>query len=61
MKVTVWLGFSVNFILGSYFFEQVQSGVTKTVTITEQHYLNVLQDKIIPELQQHDNENIIII
>lgn len=59
LKVTVWCGFTSRFIIGPYFFEQIENGRTSPVTVTGQRYLNMLRDYAIPLLQEHDIENII--
>lgn len=47
-KVTVWIGFTSDFIIGPYFFEE--NG--QTVTINSARYLNMLRNFVIPQLEQ---------
>jgi transposase len=52
-RITVWCGFTSNFILGPYFFEEQRAnGTVHTVTVTGARYLDLLQTFIIPQLQQ---------
>ena len=50
-KVTVWCGFTADFIIGPFFFEEVTQTGFKTVSVTGQRYAAMLQNNIIPELQ----------
>lgn len=50
-KVTVWCGFTADFIIGPFFFEEVTKTGFKTVSITGHRYAALLQNNIIPELQ----------
>ncbi|GFU99503.1 uncharacterized protein TNCV_4763641 [Trichonephila clavipes] len=50
-KVTVWCGFSVSFILGPYFFEELGAESPVTCSITGQRYASLLRNKIFPHLQ----------
>lgn len=60
-KVTVWCGFTANFIIGPYFFEEIQNGEAVSVTVTGERYLQMLRDYAIPQLQnEHEGiENMI--
>lgn len=43
--ITVWCGFTADFIIGPFFFDEA--------TVTGQRYLTMLQQFVVPELQRH--------
>lgn len=45
--------------MAPYFFGQIENGQTSPVMVTDQHFLNIVRDYVIPLLQEHTNENII--
>lgn len=53
-KLTVWCGFTANFIIGPYFFQQEVIGRADpvTVTVTGNRYREMLMNMVIPQLQQ---------
>lgn len=59
LKVTVWIGFTSQFILEPYFFEENQDGQLTTVTVTGERYFTMLRNYVIPRLHNYDIENII--
>lgn len=60
-KVTVWCGFTADFIIGPYFYEEMHNGEAVSVTVNGERYLQMLRDYVIPQLQNehHGIENII--
>lgn len=59
-KVTVWCGIASTFVLGPYFFEEVTSNGMQTCSITGPRYKTMLQNYVIPELQQRNVVNDIV-
>ena len=53
-KVTVWCGFTQDFLLGPFFEEPTQCGF-KTVTVTGGRYRRLLEPQVIMVLQQQRN------
>lgn len=54
-KVTVWCSITSNFILDRYFFEEVTALILlQTCTIMSTHYLEMLANYDIPELQKQN-------
>lgn len=53
-KVTVWCGISSTFVLGPYFFEEVTTTGVKSCSVTSARYKSMLQNYVIPELQQRN-------
>lgn len=51
-KVTVWCGITGSFVIGPYFFEEVTPKGLKTCSITSQRYETMLNNYLIPQLQQ---------
>ena len=52
VKVTVWCGITITFILGPYFFEEVTDSDLQTCTVTSARYLDTLTHYAIPKLQR---------
>ncbi|GFX86183.1 hypothetical protein TNCV_2560651 [Trichonephila clavipes] len=50
--MTVWCDFTAEFINGPFFFEKVTQTGFKTVSVTGQRYVALLQNNIILELQE---------
>lgn len=48
--VSVWCGFSANFIIGPYFFEEQTAHGHKRLTITGPRYYRLLSDYVVPGL-----------
>lgn len=57
-KVTVWCGFSSDFILDPYFFEHEQNGRTRAITVNGDRYLNLLEDFVLPALRARPGDQI---
>lgn len=54
-KVTVWCGLTSSFIIGPYFFHEIdEAGVLQTVTVNGPRYLDMLEHFVVPQLQQMD-------
>jgi hypothetical protein len=51
-KVTVWCGFTATFILGPFFFEEATCSGPRTCTVTARRYKNMLENFVIPQMQQ---------
>jgi hypothetical protein len=49
-KVTVWCGLTSEFILGPYFFEDVDCHGRHTVTVTGARYAKMITEYLVPEL-----------
>ncbi|UYV85194.1 hypothetical protein LAZ67_X004905, partial [Cordylochernes scorpioides] len=50
-RVTVWYGFTSSFIIGPFFFEEINGRTFKTVSVTGERYVQLLREKVIPILQ----------
>lgn len=50
-----WFGFTSQFIIGPYFFEENNNGIRQTVTVNGERYYSF----VFPRLRNHDMENII--
>ena len=52
--VTAWIGLTATFVIVSFFFffEEITPQEFKICFVSAVHYLSMLQDMIIPELQQ---------
>ncbi|UYV68203.1 hypothetical protein LAZ67_5003376, partial [Cordylochernes scorpioides] len=50
-RVTVWCGFTSSFIIGPFFFEEINGRTFKTVSVTGERYVQLLREKVIPILQ----------
>lgn len=50
--VTAWCGFTANFILGPYFFEDVTRNGFVRCTVTSDRYARLLEDHVVPALRQ---------
>jgi hypothetical protein len=53
-KVTVWCGFTQDFLLGPFFFEEPTQHGFKTVTVTGERYRRLLEQQVITSLQQRN-------
>lgn len=53
--ITVWCGFNADFILGPFFFEETTSQGPKRCSITGTRYCDLLQQKVIPALQDRQH------
>jgi len=54
-QVTVWCGFTSEFVIGPYFFQEVnENGELVSVTVNGGRYLDMLQNFVIPELIQRN-------
>lgn len=53
-KVTVWCGFTSSFFIGPYFFEENTSSGPKTCSVNGCRYAFMLQNFVIPSLQQRN-------
>jgi len=51
-KVTVWCGFTANFILNPYFFEEEQNNQLKTTTVNGSRYQEMLESFALPALHE---------
>ena len=51
-KVTVWCGFTAEFIIGPFFFETITPTGPKTCTVNAVRYRDMLTGFVIPQLQQ---------
>lgn len=51
-KVTVWCGFTSQFILGPFFFEENQANGPVTCSVTALRYRDMLNNFVLPQLQQ---------
>ncbi|GBM93967.1 hypothetical protein AVEN_106933-1 [Araneus ventricosus] len=51
-KVTVWCGFTAAFIVGPFFFEEIDPSGPVTCTVNGTHYESLLRNQLIPALQQ---------
>ena len=51
-KVTVWCGFTSTFIIGPFFFEENTRNGPVTCTVTAERYRNMLENFVIPKIQQ---------
>lgn len=51
-KVTVWCGFTSSFIIGPFFFEELRPGGPVTVSVNATRYKSLLENDVIPALQQ---------
>ncbi|GBL92398.1 hypothetical protein AVEN_174692-1 [Araneus ventricosus] len=51
-KVTVWGGFTSQFILGPYFFEENDDNGPVTCSVTAAKYCDMLNSFVLPQLQQ---------
>ena len=51
-KVTVWCGFTVDFILDPYFFEEVQNDQIQSTTVNGPRYHAMLESVVLPALRQ---------
>lgn len=51
--VSVWCGFTTEFIIGPYFYEEPSNNGFSRVTITGSRYLNMLGSFVIPSLIEH--------
>ena len=52
-KVTVWIGFSANFILDPYFYQEfAENGNLRSVTVNSAQYCEMLEDYVIPQLAE---------
>lgn len=51
-KVTVWCGFTAEFVVGPYFFEEVTPAGPVTCTVNSNRYKFLLSSYVIPALQQ---------
>ena len=47
-KLTVWMGFSQNFLLEPYFFEDEKGG---TVSVNSDRYCDMIENHVVPELK----------
>lgn len=54
-KVTVWCGFWARGVIGPYFFENAAG---KSVTVNAERYRNMINEFLVPELDNIDLENI---
>ena len=50
--VTAWIGFTATFMIGPYFCEEITPQGPKTCSVTAARYRKMLEDMVIPELQQ---------
>ncbi|UYV78197.1 hypothetical protein LAZ67_16000433 [Cordylochernes scorpioides] len=50
-RVIVWCGFTSSFIIGPFFFEEINGRTFKTVSVTGERYVQLLREKVIPILQ----------
>ena len=53
-KITVWCGFTAEFIIGPFFFETITPTGPETCTINAERYHEMLQTFVIPQLQQRN-------
>ncbi|XP_035211886.1 uncharacterized protein LOC118186018 [Stegodyphus dumicola] len=53
-KVTVWCGFTDEFVIGPFFFEIITPIGPETGTINAERYHKMLQTFVIPQLQQRN-------
>lgn len=54
-KVTVWCGVTSHCMLGPYFFDEIgNDGEAHTVTVNGNRYLQMLQEFVVPQLQQRN-------
>lgn len=51
-KLTVWCGFTADFIIGPYFFEIITQAGPQTCSVNTQRYHDMLSSFVIPQLQQ---------
>ncbi|MGH0123464.1 UNVERIFIED_CONTAM: hypothetical protein FKN15_011979 [Acipenser sinensis] len=54
VKVTVWGGFTVNFVIGPFFVEEPSAREPQTCTVTAAQYQTMLTTHVIPMLQQRN-------
>ena len=54
-KVTVCCGFKATFIIEPFFFEENARNGAATGTVTAKRYRNILENFVIPEIQQRQN------
>ncbi|UYV65386.1 hypothetical protein LAZ67_3004168 [Cordylochernes scorpioides] len=50
-RVIVWCGFTSSFIIGPFFFEEINGRTFKTASVTGERYVQLLREKVIPILQ----------
>ena len=55
-KVTIWCGFTSDFIMEPFFFEEEQNDQLKTTTINGKRYQEMLEDVVVPGLKQRLSE-----
>lgn len=51
-KLTIWCGFTADFIIGPFFFENITRTGPQTCTVTAERYRDMLTSFVIPQLQQ---------
>ena len=52
-KVTVWFEFTISTVIGPIFFEEIPDPVCETVSMTGERCTNMLQNHIIPSLDDN--------